>query len=85
MNEIINGLMKVITEITEGEVVPDPADIGPDSIRRLGLDSLRTLNFLVMVEDMFGIEWDDDLPEQVLGGFEAMAGYIAEQRETQYA
>jgi acyl carrier protein len=85
MNQIIADLMKVVAEITEGEVTPDPAKIGPDSIRSLGLNSLRTLNFLVTVEDMFGIEWDDELPQEILGSFEAMAKYIAEQRDIQYA
>lgn len=85
MNEIIADLMKVVSDITEGEVKPDPTQVGEDSIRNLGLNSLRMLNFLVTVEDMFGIEWDDDLPESVLGSFEMMAKYIAEQRDVQYA
>jgi acyl carrier protein len=66
-------------------VTPDPVSTGPDSIRNLGLNSLRMLNFLVTIEDMFGIEWEDDLPEEVLGSFELMAGYITEQRDVQYA
>jgi acyl carrier protein len=85
MNQIVTNLMELISEITEGEVRPDPSYTGPDSIRRLGLNSLRTLNFLVTVEDTYGIEWDDDLPEQVLASFELMAQYIAEQRDVQYA
>ena len=85
MNQIVTDLMDLITEITEGEVRPDPGYTGPDSIRRLGLNSLRTLNFLVTVEDTYGIEWDDDLPEEVLTSFELMARYIAEQRDVQYA
>jgi len=85
MNDIIASLVKIISDLTEGEVQPDPQQIGPGSIRNVGLNSLRMLNFLVTVEDMFGIEWDDDLPEEVLGSFELMARYIAEQRDAQYA
>jgi acyl carrier protein len=85
MNEIVANLMKIITDLTEGEVTPDPQQTGPDSIRNVGLNSLRMLNFLVTVEDVFGIEWDDELPEEVLGSFELMARYIAEQRDVQYA
>jgi acyl carrier protein len=85
MNEIIADLMRVVTDITEGEVRPDPQDTGADSIRNLGLNSLRMLNFLVTVEDMFGIEWEDDLPDEVLGSFARMAAYITEQRDVQYA
>jgi acyl carrier protein len=85
MNEIISDLMRVVVDITEGQVTPDPDQTGPDSIRHLGLNSLRMLNFLVTVEDMFGIEWEDDLPHEVLGSFALMAQYIVEQRDVQYA
>jgi acyl carrier protein len=85
VNEIVAALMELVSEITEGEVRPDPGYTGPDSIRRLGLNSLLTLNFLVTVEDTYGIEWDDDLPEEVLASFELMAGYIARQRAVAYA
>ncbi|MDG4794547.1 acyl carrier protein [Micromonospora sp. WMMD1082] len=80
MDDIIDQLMALVVEISFGEAVPDPARTGSGSIRELGLNSLRTLNFLVAVEDTFGIEWDDDLPEEVLDGFTAMARYIADQR-----
>lgn len=85
MNEIIPDLMRVVVDITEGDVTPDPTQTGANSIRNLGLNSLRMLNFLVTVEDMFGIEWEDDLPDEVLGSFALMAQYIVEQRDVQYA
>ena len=75
-SEVIAALMRLVVEVTGGEVVPDPADTGPDSIRRLGLNSVTTLSFLVAVEDTLGIEWDDDVSSDVLSGFADMAGYV---------
>jgi acyl carrier protein len=72
-------LMRLVVEVTAGEVVPDPSDVGPGSIRRLGLNSVTTLSFLVAVEDAFGIEWDDDVSSEVLGGFAAMTAYVEAQ------
>ncbi len=76
MTTIMSTLMRLVVEVTAGDVVPDPSDVGPGSIRRLGLNSVTTLSFLVAVEDAFGIEWDDDVCSEVLGGFAAMAAYL---------
>lgn len=76
MPTVIPTLMRLMVEVTEGEVVPNRSDVGPGSIRRLGLNSLATLSFLVAVEDAFGIEWDDDVSSEVLGGFAAMAAHV---------
>jgi acyl carrier protein len=76
MTTVISTLMRLVVEVTAGEVVPNPSDVGPDSIRRLGLNSVTTLSFLVAVEDALGIEWDDDVSSEVLGGFAAMAAYV---------
>jgi acyl carrier protein len=76
MTTVITTLMHLVVEVTEGEVVPNRSDVGPGSIRRLGLNSVTTLSFLVAVEDAFGIEWDDDVSSEVLGGFAAMAAYV---------
>jgi acyl carrier protein len=35
------------------------------------------LQFLVAVEDEFGIEWADDVPQATLASFSEMADYIA--------
>lgn len=77
--EIIDELQQLVVEVSAGEVVPNPADTGPDSIRRLGLNSVTTLSFMVAVEDSFGIEWDDDVSSEVLAGFAAMAAYVRTQ------
>ena len=79
MTRILSTLLNLVTDVTAGEVIPDPTDIGPGSIRRLGLNSVTTLTFLVAVEDSLGIEWDDDVSSEVLSGFAEMAEYVASQ------
>jgi hypothetical protein len=76
MTTTLSTLLRLVVEVTAGEAVPDPSDVGPDSIRRLGLNSVTTLSFLVAVEDAFGMEWDDDVSSDVLGGFAAMAAHV---------
>jgi acyl carrier protein len=78
--DLAGRLMALVEEITEGAVRPGREEASTGSIRRLGLNSISMLNFLVAVEDEFGIEWDDDLDAGVLESFEAMAGYIARER-----
>ncbi len=74
---LVADLVAVLHEITEGRLTELVDPDAPNSIRRLGLDSVTTLAYLVAVEDAFGIEWDDDLPESVLASFHEMAHYIA--------
>ena len=76
MGDVIATLMRLVVEVSGGDVLPNPGDTGPDSIRRLGLNSVTTLSFLVAVEDTLGIEWDDDVSSDVLGGFADMAEYV---------
>ena len=76
MNEIIDRLVALLARATDGRIVAPRGDVGPDSIRRTGIDSLGMLNFLVAIEDEFGIEWGDDAPEGILNSFEAMADHI---------
>jgi acyl carrier protein len=73
-------LMELLEECTAGAIAPDPTDSGPDSIRRLGVTSTSMLEFLVAVEDEFGIEWDDDVDEETFRSFDAIAAHIAAER-----
>lgn len=77
--EILQVLVDLVIKVTDGEVTPNPKDLGPESIRRLGLNSMTTLALLVAVEDRFGIEWEEEVADEVLGGFEPIADYIAAQ------
>jgi acyl carrier protein len=73
-------LMRIVEEVTEGEIKPPREQAGEGSIRALGLNSVTMLNLLVAVEDEFGIEWDDDLEEGVLDSFDAMAAHLLAER-----
>jgi acyl carrier protein len=75
--EVLTRLFQVMERSTDGRIAADPAQVGEESIRRLGLDSLGVLQFLVAVEDEFGIEWADDVPQATLASFSEMADYIA--------
>jgi acyl carrier protein len=80
IDAIVVRLTEVLAEATEGTVTVDRADSGPESIRRLGLNSVSMLAFLVAVEDEFGIEWDDEIDEEILASFDTMAAHIAAER-----
>ena len=77
--QIMIRLTDLVQRITNGRITAGLEDRGPDSIRRLGFDSLATLQFLVSVEDEFGIEWSDDVPKEVLTSFDAMAAHITKE------
>ncbi len=57
--------------------VPLPAD-GDVLLREAGLSSLDTVAFLVLIEDHFGITFDDDLPEDTLRSVSSIARYLAD-------
>jgi acyl carrier protein len=78
-NYLLSRLIGLVENTTNGRIVVFPDQVGPDSIRRLGLDSLAMHTFLIAVEDEFGIEWQDDVPKEVMTSFEAMAAFIAQE------
>jgi acyl carrier protein len=57
--------------------VPLPAD-GDLLLRDAGLSSLDMVTFLVLIEDHFGITFDDDLPEDTLRSLNSIARYLAD-------
>jgi acyl carrier protein len=78
-NDVLDRLLALVEVSTNGRMTASRADLGTDSIRRLGLDSLGMLTFLVAVEDEFGIEWDDDVPPEVTASFEGVAAHVAKE------
>lgn len=70
------GLARRSIEMAPEQPLPHE---GEDSLRRLGMDSVKMLSFLVAVEDEFGIEWSDDIPPAVLASFEHMASHIVRE------
>lgn len=77
--DIVDRLIKVLEESTEGRVIVSQSEAMNQSLREFGLDSVALLSFLVAVENEFGIEWDDDLPEETLTSLKNMANYIQQE------
>jgi acyl carrier protein len=73
-------LMDLLEELTTGAVRPDRDDTGEDSVRRLGVNSAVMLEFLVAIEDEFGVEWDDDVDESTFRSFDTIAAHIEQER-----
>jgi acyl carrier protein len=76
---VVVRLMELLEQTTNEQVSVPRDDVGPDSIRNTGIDSVNLLNFLVTVEDEFGIEWDDEVSPETLNSFAAMAAHIAKE------
>jgi acyl carrier protein len=79
VTELVVRLMELLEQTSEGRIVVPRDCAGPDSVRNLGVDSLGLLNYLIAIEDEFGIEWQDDLPKGTLDSFEAIAGYVGKE------
>jgi acyl carrier protein len=72
----LDQLVAIAHRVTAGRVPLSVDTRGTHSVRRLGLDSLAMLEFLVGVEDEFGFEWGDDLSADTLAGFSSIADHI---------
>ncbi len=77
--EIMSTLKSLIVKESGGQIEESDIQGGPESLRRLGLNSLATLRILVAVEDEFGIEWDDDVDEAVMSDVQVMCDHIADK------
>jgi acyl carrier protein len=71
--------MELLEKTSKGQIIVPRGEAGPDSIRRTGVDSVGLLVFLIAVEDEYGIEWSDDVPETTLHSFAAIAAYIEKE------
>jgi acyl carrier protein len=76
MNNTVTALVHIMRTVA-GPDLPGPIDpTGNDSIRRLGLTSVRLLEFMVAVEDTLGVLWGEDTEPAVLESFQAMADHL---------
>ncbi|MGI5338721.1 phosphopantetheine-binding protein [Streptomyces sp. CA-181903] len=79
-DEVLSRLVALLERVAAVELGGRPVtETGPESLRNLGLTSVRLMEFLVAVEDEFDLIWDDDVDEAVIGSLEGMARYIAEE------
>jgi acyl carrier protein len=81
MNRTIEKLKEVLVKSLRLEI--DPKTLPETNLaERLGIDSIKSLEFLVWVENEFGIEIaDEDLSVRLVDSLQALAGYI-EQKQT---
>lgn len=73
---VIGRLAELLVEACEGDLGEPFPTSGEDSIRALGVTSVRMLAFLVAVEDEFGMEWDETVDPEVIRSFERMADHV---------
>lgn len=74
--QIAAELVSLIRQ-AQTDPVPVPADGDDLLLREAGLSSLDMVTFLVLIEDHFGITFDDDLPEDTLRSLNSIAHYLA--------
>lgn len=79
--DLVARLVEVLAEVTEGAVSLEVNTTGPQSIRALRLTSMRLLAFMVELEDVLGVVWDDDMSPDTTASFEALAEYIHTQQQ----
>jgi acyl carrier protein len=82
LSATIETLVEILRSVAGDELPSEIKTQGPDTIRALGLSSVRILEFMVEIEDRMGIEWDEDLAPDVISAFDAMAAYVSQQRPT---
>jgi acyl carrier protein len=76
----VEELVELVRAVAAEDLPPVIETRGAETIRKLGLTSVKMLEFMVEVEDRFGIEWEEELDPAAVSSFEAMAGYVLETR-----
>lgn len=76
MDDVIDRLRKVLVETLNLKM--DPADVPEKGlVNALGLDSINTVEYLIWVENEFGIEIDDqDLSISLIDDLTLLADYV---------
>ena len=77
MNDTRAALVQIMQAVAANDVTGPIDPSGDDSVRRLGLTSVRMLEFMVAVEDNLGVLWGDDTEPADLASFQAMADYLS--------
>ena len=77
---IKNELKQIFVSVLRSNV--DPASVQDTGvINQLGIDSIKSLEILIWVEDRFGIEIaDEDLSAKLLDSLDALSEYVISKR-----
>jgi acyl carrier protein len=73
---VVARLATLLEDVTRGRCGPAASLAADTPLRDLDLDSATLLAFLVAVEEHFGIEWDDEVPEDALARLDSIAAYV---------
>jgi acyl carrier protein len=73
---IVSRLAAILQSVTHQNNGPAAGLVGSTRLRDLELDSMSWLSFLVAIEESFGIEWDEGLPEDVLASLDSIAAHL---------
>lgn len=76
----VGVLVGLIRDVATDDLPATFESRGPETVRKLGLTSVRILEFMVEIEDRFGIEWGEELDPEVVSSFDAIAEYVLERR-----
>lgn len=80
VDSTIGVLVGLIRDVAADDLPTTFETRGPETIRKLGLTSVRILEFMVEVEDRLGVEWEEELDPAVVSSFDAMAEYVLQRR-----
>lgn len=78
---LVQALADLLAEVADDSPRPVATD-GDDSIRRIGLPSLVLMEYMLVIEERFGFEWDDDVDPEVFRSFDALAAHVQSSRSS---
>lgn len=78
-SEIIDKIKEMLGEVTGDSSLAEKLTDATDIINEVGLDSIQMINFVLMMEDEFGIEIDfESFNMENFGSLNALGAFIGE-------
>jgi acyl carrier protein len=76
-NDVISKLKKLLVSVTNNSSLIEKLIGTSDLINEVGLDSIQMINFILLIEDEFGIEIDfENFNVDNLKSLDILCGYI---------
>ncbi len=80
MEKMINKVIELVCEVKEGEIQANELNKESSLLTDAGLDSLQLTNFILLVEDEYGIEFDfDGFDYDLLDSIQGFCSYLKGQ------
>ncbi|WP_301292656.1 acyl carrier protein [Paenibacillus tyrfis] len=78
---ILQTVIKILSEIKESPELLSTLKPETDIVNEVGLDSLQMINFVLAIEDAFGVEIDfDNFDIEHLSSIQAFVAYLEKER-----